>query len=39
MKMKAISVILPPGHGENHMGITLVSCYENLSVTLTCDAS
>ncbi len=22
MKMKAISVLLPPGHGENHMGIT-----------------
>jgi hypothetical protein len=35
--MKAISIMLPPGAGENHMGIAIASCHENITITLTCD--
>ena len=39
IKIKAMSVLIPSGQGENHMSITAMQCWENLIFTLTCDAS
>ena len=36
-KMIAMSACIPPGAGENHMGIAVISCDKIITLTLLCD--
>ena len=36
-KMIAMSACIPPGAGENHMGIAAISCDKIITLTLLCD--
>jgi hypothetical protein len=37
MHAKSISGLMPPGAGENHMGIGIFSCDKIISLVLLCD--
>ena len=37
MHVKSLSGLMPPGAGENHMGIGIFSCGKIISLVLLCD--